>query len=255
MAPTPGWSPPPPAPAAPRKTLIIVGVVVVVVIILLLAGLYAAGVGPFSKSGSGSSTGGGADTFSQAASAASPAATGVAGGPWTVIGGSGVLTASSFSVNSTFFETEAAASGCDGKLLTGSSTISSLPSSTEAPVNGATPIWVIYFDNSTGGVLEVAVIGGTATPVVTFVSFGPCGESPTLNLPTNHIDSPAAAAAALSDGGTTYSAAHSSFSTIFVLVPGTSATYSGHTVTVPASWEVELTNCNPSQTTATTLDG
>jgi len=76
-----------------------------------------------------------------------------------------------------------------------------------------------------------------------------------LALPSGYIDSPAAAAAAYADGGSSYAANHSAVDVSFTLSPTISFSSSGPTAVHVGAWEVTLTNCDESGATGTTLDG
>jgi len=240
-----------PRPKGKSKVLIIV-VAVVVVLAAVLIGLYAAGVGPFAPSSSPSSSpggggsGGSGETYKAAVATATPAAAGVAGGPWTVVGGSGVQLTASVPVNSTLLN-ESFDFGCKTHALTGASSITSFPATTSATTAGDSNLWVIIFANATGYALEVAVISGNAIPVLTLASFSSCGTgSPLPSLPSTIVDSPVVAAAAWKDGGSLYAGTQSSYDVELIVLNVTD--FGGPT------WVVTYTNCNPNEQGAT-LDG
>jgi hypothetical protein len=238
------------------RNMIIVVVVVVIIAIVLIAGLYAAGVGPFSTSGSGGSGGVAGESYSTAVTQAKPAASSTSGGPWTVVAGIGVNAPNTLKVNATSLNS--VSGSCTEKVLAGASGITSLPGSSSAVSTGTTPIWIIEFTNSSGAILEVAVLGGTATAVLEESAYGSClgGSVATVSQPSTVVDSPAAASAALAAGGTAYLNQHSGVFAEYVLIPTEIDTILGtSTLVTSASWVIVLTNCNPSLTSTTTTDG
>lgn len=245
----PGPSPP------PRRTHIglIAGVSVLVVVIVLVAGLWAAGVGPFSRT----SNGGGDVTFSEAASSAEAAAQSQPGGPWTLAGGEGLLTEASVSENVTnltgAFGSE---DGCSSTLLAGVGTQLSLPGSTASASAGTASGWSILFLGS-ASLLLVAVIGGSATPLLT-IGGSSCeifSVGAKIALPSGYVDSSTAASDAYSDGGSAFASNHSTFDTTFEIAGATSFTFEGVHISEPATWTVEMTNCNLGSGSSATLDG
>jgi hypothetical protein len=237
--------------------LVVVGVIVVVVIVAL-AGLYAAGVGPFSKSGSGSPAGvgsAGPETYSQAAAQASSASSGVAGGPWTLEAGIGIISPISLSSNASNLNNSG--DGCTQKVLPGDSVVTTFPSTNAAASSGTTTTWLIELSNASGWTLDVAVFGGTATPLTEQLGFGSCesGLSETASLPAGVIDSPAAASAAMAVGGDTYASGQSSYFVEYFLTPTVQLDAFGSKTTTPGFWLVSLTNCDPSRPGGSTTDG
>ena len=233
--------------AKPFPKMLIIVVVIVVAAAAALGGLFAAGV--FNTSSSSSSGGGGGggsgETFKAAVTTATPSANGVAGGPWTVIGGSGVSLSSSITVNETLLN-ESFDFGCQTKALPGVSSITSLPGTTAASSSGQSNLWVVIFSNASGDALEVAVLNGVATPVLTLESFHTCEEStPLLSLPSTIEDSPSPAAAAWTDGGSGYAANHSAYDVELIVL---NVSLWGPT------WVITYTNCDPTDSGAT-LDG
>jgi hypothetical protein len=252
-------TPPPAAPVKKRMSPMIIAVVaVVVIVIVVIAALWAVGFGPFAKSNTathgpnGTGTG---ETFSSAASTAAPTTSSVSGGPWTLIGGAGVLVANSFTVNATEINRSASEGTCGSHLLPGASSLTTFPGTSSSPSSGDLNAWVVWYANSTDGVLEVAVFGGTATPVLTQTIYGgdcSSGAISKISLPTDYIDSPSPAAVAYSAGGSAFIAAHpAGWEEMPILVPAVSFT-GGST---NATWEVAYTDCNNTADTGTTYGG
>jgi hypothetical protein len=234
-------------------------VAIVVVIAILVAALAVTKTGPFSTNGTGGGGGGGVsagETYAAAASGTSSSTGSVPGGPWTAIGGVGISEPSSTSLNSSWKTQEAAGLGCPTKLLSGASSITVFPGSSSSASSGSTPAWIILYSNASGGLLEVADFSGTATPLLTATSYGGCigGSTVSAALPSNVIDSPAAAAAAMSGGGNVFASSHSSFFVEYILVPSVTDSLGSPKFT-QSTWEVTLTNCNPSGTSSTTSYG
>jgi hypothetical protein len=228
---------------------VVIAVVVVVVIAAVVGGLYATHSGPFHTNGSGAGSPGGSSgsggTYSAAASAASPTTSSVAGGPWTLAGGVGVVTSSSVAVNSTTINASFGGGLCRPDFLSTDSSITSIPSSSNAASTGLTNAWVVFYSNASAGILEVAVFGGVATPLLTIGAYGSCGlGASSVGLPASYLDSPAAAAIAFNEGGSTFVASHSSYNLEEILVPTVTDTIGGKTTTTQASWEIDYTDCN-----------
>ncbi len=225
---------------------------VVVVLAAVLVGLYAAKVGPFAPSTSPSSSSGGGsgagETFKAAATTATPAAATVSGGPWSLVGGTGVQLSASVTINQTLLN-ESFDFGCHTHALPGAATLTSFPATTSSSSSGDSNLWVVIFGNSSGYALEVAVISGVATPVLIVPSFQTCGTSSgLLSLPSDIEDSPSPAAAAWSGGGSGYAANQSTYDVEMIVL---NVTGFGGPV-----WVVTYTNCNPSEpTSGATLDG
>jgi hypothetical protein len=252
--PAPGT--PPPRAARPGVSLLLVVVIVVVVAAVVLAGLYFAGVGPFAsaKTKSPSGTSGEAGSFSQAATTATPSVSSIDGGPWTLIGGVGVQISTAVAVNSTALNATASGGGCSAKVLSGASSVTSIPSSTSSPASGLTNAWIIWYANASNGVLEVAVFGGSATPIITLGIYGGCATGVTsLNLPSNYIDSPAAAATAADSGGASFQGKYGSVDVEYILVPSVSTSFGG--ATASASWDIQYTTCALGADNGKTLAG
>ena len=197
----------------------------------------------YTSSGGGGGSAG--QTYSQAAATAAPTTSSVAGGPWTLEGGSGVQLSQSFPVNQTLLN-ESFDFGCQPTVLPGASTITSFPATTSPSSSGKSALWVIVFGNKTGYALEVAVLSGVATPVLTLASFNSCDTSSgILNLPSDVLDSPTIASAAWTAGGMAYAANHTSYEVELIVLNVTS---------FGPTWVVSYTNCNPTESGAT-LDG
>jgi hypothetical protein len=238
------------------KTGLVIAVAVVVVAAVVLAGLYVGHVGPFSASntpGSGPGGGNGAgETYAQAASVAQPAAASVSGGPWNLGGGVGVVDSTSLTVNATLLNASFASAGCGVTILSTASSLTSIPATSAGPNAGTSNAWLIGFANASFGTLEVAVFGGVATPLLTEAEYGGCLPGlTTVGLPTDYVNSPAAAAVAYADGGSDFISAHSGYDIEEVLVP--SVTFQGHVE--DATWEISYTDCNLGADDGSTLNG
>jgi hypothetical protein len=264
--PASAWTPPPSAPPAPKPKMnmgIVVAVVVVVVAAVVLAGLFAAGVGPFHLNNSGAGGGGGGgggsgspQTYSQAAATAQPTTTSIAGGPWTLAGGVGVVTPTSEAVNTTTINATLAGGLCQPHFLSTASSLTSIPSTSTSAASGAANTWVIWFANSTVGIAEVAVFGGVATPVLTVGVYAGCSVGASgVSLPSDSVNSPAATAAAWSSGGSAFTAAYASYDLEDILVPSVTLNFGGKVETSAASWEITYTTCNLGAEDGTTLAG
>lgn len=253
----------PPAPGSPSPgaaksavSLVLVVVIVVIVAAVVLAGLYFGGVGPFAAAKTKTSSGnnGGAGTFSEAATTATPSVSSVNGGPWTLIGGVGVQISTPVAVNATALNATASGGGCSAKVLSGASSVTSIPSSTSSPSSGLTDAWIIWYANASDGVLEVAVFGGSATPIITLGIYGGCATGVTaLNLPSDYIDSPAAAATAADAGGASFQGKYGSVDVEYILVPSVSTSFGG--TAISASWDIEYTTCALGADNGKTLSG
>jgi hypothetical protein len=246
----PAWTPPVVASAPkPMATMAIVAVVVIVVVAAIVGGLYATHSGPFHANGTGAGNGasssGSGETYSQAAAAAQPATSSVAGGPWSVAGGVGVVISSAITVNSSTINASFGGGLCNPVFLSSDSSLSSIPSTSTTASAGLTNAWVVIFSNAAAGVLEVAVFGGVATPILTIAAYGSCGlAASAVTLPGAYVNSPAAALTAFNEGGSAFVAAHTSYNLEEVLVPTVTATIGGHVTTTGASWEISYTDCN-----------
>jgi len=227
----------------------VIVIVVVVAAAAILAGLWALGVGPFSSSNTSSGGGGGGggggtgETYSAAAQTASSAvsASPPAGGPWTLTGGEGVNIPSTLSVNQSVLNQSTQGGLCGTKILPGASSIASLPATTAGPSSGDSDAWIILFVNATYGTLEVAVFGGTATPLLTTTDFGGCAAPATsVSLPSKVVDSPVAATVAYNDGGSTWVSSWPKYDMIEILTP---SVLTSHTQ-IPSYWVITYTTCN-----------
>ena len=237
--------------AAPGRSrvLLLAVVVIVVVAIVAVAGLWAAGIGPFAKTSSA-----GEETFSQAAGSAQSAANGESGGPWSVVGGFGFQWGSSSLQGTSGLGSLTGSSGCSTTMLT-SATAISLPSSTVAVSSGTSSAWLIWLAGS-GDDMFVTVLGGSATPIAKIggASCPLTSLGATLSLPSGYVDSPAAGAAAYAHGGSAFLANHSKVDVGYTLTPAISFSIAGHTSVQPARWSVTMTNCDLSGNSGTTMD-
>jgi hypothetical protein len=223
--------------------------VVIVVVAAIVGGLYATHTGPFHTNGTGSGNGGSSsgagETYSQAAAAAQPTTSSVAGGPWSIAGGVGVVTTSAVAVNASTINASFGAGLCKPIFLSTESSVTSIPSTTTSASAGTTNAWVVFFSNSAASVLEVAVFGGVATPLLTISVYGSCGlPASSVGLPGTYVNSPAAALLAFNGGGSAFVAAHSTYDLEEILVPTVTATIGGTPLTTGASWEISYTDCN-----------
>lgn len=265
-APPPGAAPvnrAPPGGAPPRKRtskVLVIVVAVVVVLAVVLIALYAAGVGPFAPASSPSSgappSSGSGETFDQAAATAKGVISSVPGGPWTLAGGSGVAISSSVSINSTELNESEGSAGCHPTLLSGASGIATIPATSASPSSGLADAWIVYFSNPSIALLEVAVFGGVATPILTLSIYGGCSSTVTgISLPSTYVNSPVAAATAASSGGNAFVKLWPDYDLEEILVPSVTDSVDGSTITTPATWEVSYTTCNLGTDNGATLAG
>jgi len=245
--------------------MVVVAIAVVVVAAAVVGGLVATGTlhlsSASSKSnGSGSPGGnsGAGESYSAAASAAASTVSSVSGGPWTLAGGTGVVIASPVTVTASELNATAAGGGCKPQLLAGASGITTIPATTSSASSGDSDAWVVWYVDASFEVLEVAVFGGVATPVLTLSVYGGCATSSTLSgiaLPSDYTDSPSAAATAYKDGGSAWIGAWPNYDLTEILVPGTTITVDDKSTSLPASWEVTYTTCDLGAGTGATLGG
>lgn len=241
--------------------------VVVVAAAAVLGGLYAAGVFSTSSSPSSSGPGGGGgggggsgsgETFDAAASASNATISSAppAGGPWTLIGGVAVVIGSSITVNQTTLNQTASEGNCNAHLLSTASSITAIPATSPIkPASGLSNAWIVLYSNSTFGVLEMAVFGGTATPVLTTSTYGSCGHTiDALGLPSGYENSPTAASDAWGRGGDNWTALYPDYDIELILAPGVTETTGGITTSVPGAWAVSYTTCDLGSGTGKTLN-
>jgi hypothetical protein len=254
----PGGAGPAPTPKPMMKIGIVIAVGVVVVVAAVLGGLYATHSGPFQANGSSSPGGGGGsgETFSQAAALAQPSTSPVSGGPWTLVGGVGVVTSSAITVNDTTLNTSFAGGLCQPHFLSSESSVTSIPSTSTSGSSGTTNAWLIIYANATAGALEVAVFGSVVAPVLTIAVYGSCGlGASALSLGANYVNSPAAETTAYNEGGSTFVAAHPSYNVEEILVPTVTEKIDGITTTSGSTWEIAYTDCNVAADDGATLGG
>jgi hypothetical protein len=241
-------------------SIAVVVVVIVVIAAVIVAGLYLAGVGPFSfaksKGGNGNGGSGSEETFSQAAGKAQSAAAAQSNGPWTLIGGVGVVISASVAVNTTLLNASTSAGGCSTTLLAGASTVTSIPSSSASASSGESNAWTIWYANAANNVLEVTVFNGVATAIITQTSYGGCLTGVTgVSLSASAIDSPAAAEVAASAGGNSFGSSHTAFDVEEILVPSVTITFDSMTNSIGASWDISYTTCDLGSHDGSTLNG
>jgi len=239
----------------------VVAIAVVVVAAAVVGGLFATGTlhlsSASSKStGSPSGGSGAGESYSAAASAAAPTVSSVSGGPWTLAGGTGVVIASSVTVSSAELNATAAGGGCKPQLLAGASAITTIPATTSSASSGDSDAWVVWYVDASYQVLEVAVFGGVATPVLTLSVYGGCASTLTgIALPSSYVDSPSAAATAYKDGGSAWIGAWPNYDMTEILVPGATVTVDDKPTSLPSTWEVSYTTCDLGSGTGATLGG
>ncbi len=241
------------------KILAVVAAVVVIVVVILV-GLDLGHVGPFSTSGSGTGTpgggGGSGQTYTDAVATAQPSTSSVPGGAWTATAGISVDVATSHAVNSTDLTSLSSGAGCGAKLLSSSSSITSIPSTSTSASSGTSNAWIILFSNKTLAVLEVAVFSGTATPLLTLTSYGSCvSTTNALSLPSPLVNSPAAALVAYNSGGSAFISAHHLYDLAEILTPTVTISFGSFKHVLPAAWEISYTTCNMGADDGTTLGG
>lgn len=233
-------------------------VVVVVAVAVIVGGLYAAGVFTPASSNNNMTTGpggGSGDTFSAAATTASSTIASVPGGPWTLIGGDGTALGSSIAVNQTEINDSASASGCESHLLSGASSLTSIPATSPlSPTSGDSNAWVIWYANATFGVLEVAVFSGSATPVVVQNLYGSCGSSiEALSLPPSYENSPPPASDAWGRGGDNWTKLYSDYDVEMILIPAATVKTGSVTTSTPSLWAISYTTCELGSASGATL--
>ncbi|HUI38369.1 MAG TPA: hypothetical protein VLY85_01935, partial [Thermoplasmata archaeon] len=159
--PTPGMvPPPPPPPSRPRRSLAWVAVVVAVVVVVASIGaLYAAGVGPFSRTSAPS----GPLTFSQARNVADQSASGYGGGGWSLIAASSIDTPSSVALPLSELQANLSStlSTCPVDWINTASSVT-IPGFAGSATSGQSPAWALIYKNASGGALAVGVINGAA---------------------------------------------------------------------------------------------
>ncbi len=226
-------STPPRGPWVRRTWPILVGVVAAIVVV---------GVVAVTLAGSGNSTNGTAPTYSSAARAANDAAGGVPGGPWDLVVAAGLnlATATTAAANATV------GSGCSYTSPGGgpASTSMFVPRYGGSFSSGGSPWWgMIYFQPSSHDVLLVAVVNGSAQPVL--IASGTCTttfENYTL-IPSHVVDSSTAASVVWNTGGSTFLSTHSNLT--FNRAVGLLGGGKQCVVTTGPCWLVEYTPCNP----------
>jgi hypothetical protein len=224
---------PAPRPAG-NRTMLLVIVAVIVVVLLLVAGLYIAGVGPFSRSSSSPAVVG--DTFSKAAVAANQSANGFGGSPWKTMLAAGadpqVSLLESTAFPSSLFSSQGL-SGCvgtDEDNATSAVTFSSIGGNLSA---GASPNWLFVLVNGSGALMFTLVLNGQATILEVYSGAGCSAIAQIATLPPGTIDSSTAVRAAMTDGGYAFVNAH----------PGGFLTYSASDLSGAGVWFVSYSTC------------
>ncbi len=221
-----------------RSRWILVAVVGVVAAVLVLAGLYAAGVGPFAPAASSSGTTSSAPTFSEALASANASATHYGGGPWKALLASGV------SPRQPLLESTAvpgdAFSGCTGVDEAPNTPFTTFEGFSGNFSTGEATAWIFFLINDSGDLLMSAVLGADVLPLELFHGSGCAALTAIPTIPSSAVDSATAAEAAFADGGYGFVGAH----------PGGGTTYS----VSAGGWSVDYTTCpgtghfDPSQT-------
>jgi hypothetical protein len=227
-APPGGGSPPSvPRRRSRRSILIVVGAIATVA--LLLFALLGFGSGPAAP--------GGLD-YATARSEATPVAADVSGGSWTLRAAVGVDER-----NGTALSLAQAASGAGSNCtLTAEAGAPpsgevEIPAYTGALSAGLAPVWLFIYSNGTGvPFLLVLVTAAGAVPLAEATGAS-CGSSLTHlgAVPTSLIDSPSAASAAWSSGGSEYGTP-----TLTMIAVG-AGTYGGFSI--GASWVFDYAPC------------
>lgn len=234
-----GYAGPAPLPPAPRRTLWIVVGAVVVVVILVLAVLLVLGGGHTGSHHTGPIT------YSEAASDVGPVAQGYQGGGWKPILAEGLDSNVAATIPLPTNGSSTGTSGCVESLLVSTSTTFTLPSYTGSLSGGVAPGWLFGFVNASGSLLLAADLNGTVTLIATVG--GPNCPLKTVvgffaGIPSDVIDSNAAASAAWSVGGSAFVAAHPNALAVLALTSGVS--FLG--LSQPATWDVRYQACTAS---------
>ncbi|MCI4322619.1 MAG: hypothetical protein L3K03_01110 [Thermoplasmata archaeon] len=215
-------------------------VVVVILAVLLLAGAFS----------SNKSNGTIADpTFSQAADAVKEWAANYDGGGWKTFVASGLdssVATISPPINGSTLSGLTKSESCMDNILIPSGSTVTLPAYSGNVSSGESPIWVFVMFNSSATFLAVEDNSGTITPLATIA----CSELALVAailspIPSNVIDSSAAATTAWDSGGRAFAALNPNATVEMGLVSGLSLL---GTTTYPI-WTVTYQACNPSSVT------
>ena len=233
----PYFTPPPPpaAPPKPRRNTMWLAIGAVVVVAIVVLGLGLAGILPIFSSGSSSPS---VLTYSQALPIANGAAQGTAGGSWALILSSGLVSPVAAFENLNFTKS----SGCAVTLLSGAPHNVSLSAGPSNPAGGSSPNWLFLYRNADEALLIVGVLDGKATAFATIASGQSCSSLFGLfvTIPSNVIDSSAAANAVSSDASA-FLSAHPNVTARFSVFGGASLFGLGK---VGAEWAVNYTTCS-----------
>ncbi len=212
-----------------------VAAVIVIVIVLFVAGVIPLSGGAVSRT----------PTYAAAQGPANSAASGVRGGPWNELLAGGLALSAGMSVAVDELATAYASLGCNVSYPAGSPASIYLPPTGANASAGAAAAWVFGYVNATG-LLAVAVLNGTATPL--FEVYGGACSLVALEPPLAHygslVDSSVAVNAADAAGGAQFLENHSGAQRIWYL--------SGDPLTGQATWAVTYSTCTVASTGSTT---
>jgi hypothetical protein len=214
---------------------------VVVAIVVVILAFALTGVIPLVAHSSGSSP----QSFSTSRGPAQTAASGVAGGPWSLLLVVGVATHSTYSGSAGNITGLAGSLSQSQCTYTGpGGTSPTLPTSPAVGnvSQGSAGLWAYLFTNTTGATLIVSVTGSSATVVGTLTgSACDLASAGFLAIPsTGIIDSTTASADAAAAGGYGFLAANPTANATFLLVGG----YATASSNLGALWIVQYLSCS-----------
>lgn len=224
----------PRAPILPRLGPLLFAAIGVGIVVAFFA------LGAFSPGGSAGLSGG--SSYAQAEAEANRSAGTVAGGPWNLVAALGYAPAASQQTSTS----SAVGSGCKATPAG----VGPIPTSVTIPgfsgsfSSGDATWWGMFYRASSGSeFLIVEVLEGTATPLA--VASGACvSEFANLTaVPSNVVDSPVAASAAWTEGGSAFRSVHSGLALNLEMALVGGGTYSGSPL--GPTWFVDYSPCLP----------
>ena len=203
-------------------------IIAVVVVVVAVVGLAFAGVIPlFHSSSSGKSSSSGATdlTYSQAAAQTNPVASAYAGGPWTLFFAQGIDSQTGYT--GTFNSTVNVSAGCTAKLV--GPTSGTIAAYTGTITAGVAPFWdFVYGNTDDSSFLLVSDISGSPTVLATYSGSSCWGDYKFSAIPSDALDSPAAASdAAATTNVSTFLSSHSSLNAYMQVFSGISSVEAG----------------------------
>jgi hypothetical protein len=240
----------------PISNVALVVIVVVLVASAVMGGLLAKDLPRVTSAGSAAAQGAAPGVaYSQAAAMAATSAASVPGGPWSAVGGLGLIVRSAVPTSTAELNATLAPDVCAAQLLSGASSVTSIPATTSSASSGQSEAWLVLFTNASAGLLSVAVLAGSSTPLLTYTYLGACAATGiSLSLPPDYLNSPAAAATAASHGGSAWAGSRATYDVEEYL--SAEVTFAGEVpITTPSIWEVSYTTCDLGSSDGATLDG